>query len=97
MSRRFLGIDRAVIVGTILSAAGRARSAGPSAAENPPPPGWIDPRKSPKEDPNCCRRTPDGQPNFEGQWGQASDIITYSIETRKPNARATRRSAANGR
>jgi hypothetical protein len=55
--------------------------APPPLPKNPPPPGWIDPRHPPKEDPNWKPPlTADGQPSIEGQWQQASDIITYSIE-----------------
>ena len=65
----------------IVAAAARIAAQGPPPPKNPPPPGWIDPRNPPKEDPNFKpSRTPDGQPNIEGQWVQASDIITYSIE-----------------
>ena len=68
--------------GLMLATAARLHAQGPPPApKNPPPPGWIDPRNPPKEDANWNpARTPDGQPNLEGQWGQASDIITYSIE-----------------
>jgi hypothetical protein len=63
-------------VGTTIAAQGP-----PPPPQNPPPPGWIDPRNPPKEDVNWQPpRTPDGQPNIAGQWNQASDIITYSIE-----------------
>src|SRR5215510_12654839 len=72
-----------VVAGAMLSA-GVARIAAqgpPPPPKNPPPPGWIDPRNPPKEDPKWQpSRTPDGQPNIQGQWNQASDIITYSIE-----------------
>jgi hypothetical protein len=65
----------------MMAAAARIAAQGPPPPKNPPPPGWIDPRNPPKEDPNFKpSRTPDGQPNIEGQWVQASDIITYSIE-----------------
>ena len=65
----------------IVAAAARIAAQGPPPPKHPPPPGWIDPRNPPKEDPNFKpSRTPDGQPNIEGQWVQASDIITYSIE-----------------
>lgn len=71
-----------VLTSTIMmAAAARIAAQGPPPPKNPPPPGWIDPRNPPKEDPNFKpSRTPDGQPNIEGQWVQASDIITYSIE-----------------
>ena len=83
MSNRFLGaVIASVLTGTILSVTAVGVAAqGPPPPKNPPPPGWIDPRNPPKEDPNWTPpRTSDGQPNIEGQWGQASDIITYSIE-----------------
>jgi len=84
MSRpSFAPVIASVVAGTILSV-GVARIAAqgpPPPPKNPPPPGWIDPRNPPKEDPNWQPpRTPDGQPNIQGQWNQASDIITYSIE-----------------
>jgi hypothetical protein len=71
-----------VLTGTIMSAtAARIAAQGPPPPKNPPPPGWIDPRNPPKEDPNFTpARKADGQPNIEGRWAQASDIITYSIE-----------------
>ena len=70
------------LIGVMVTAtAARIAAQGPPPPKNPPPPGWIDPRNPPKEDPNFApTRTPDGQPNIEGQWAQASDIITYSIE-----------------
>src|SRR6266849_5840004 len=80
MTRFFLG---GAIAGLILTAAIARVSAqqAPPLPKNPPPPGWIDPRNPPKEDPNWKPpRTADGQPSIEGQWQQASDIITYSIE-----------------
>jgi hypothetical protein len=83
MARLSVGAVMAlVLTGTIMSAtAARIAAQGPPAPKNPPPPGWIDPRNPPKEDPNFKpTRTPDGQPNIEGRWAQASDIITYSIE-----------------
>ena len=83
MARLSVGAVMAlVLTGTIMSAtAARIAAQGPPAPKNPPPPGWIDPRNPPKEDPNFKpARTPDGQPNIEGRWAQASDIITYSIE-----------------
>jgi len=84
MSRRsFAAVIASVVAGAMLSA-GAARIAAqgpPPPPKNPPPPGWIDPRNPPKEDPNWQPpRTADGQPNIQGQWNQASDIITYSIE-----------------
>ena len=84
MSRSsFAAVVASVVAGAMLSA-GAARIAAqgpPPPPKNPPPPGWIDPRHPPKEDPNWQPpRTPDGQPNIQGQWNQASDIITYSIE-----------------
>jgi hypothetical protein len=71
-----------MLAGTILTTAvARVAAQGPPPPRNPPPPGWIDPRNPPQEDPNFKpTKTPDGQPNIEGQWVQASDIITYSIE-----------------
>jgi len=79
----FAAVIASVVAGAMLSA-GVARIAAqgpPPPPKNPPPPGWIDPRNPPKEDPNWQPpRTPDGQPNIQGQWNQASDIITYSIE-----------------
>ena len=83
MARLSVGAVMAlVLTGTIMSAtAARIAAQGPPPPKNPPPPGWIDPRNPPKEDPNFKpARTPDGQPNIEGRWAQASDIITYSIE-----------------
>ena len=75
------GIALALTATIMTAAAARTAAQGPPAPKNPPPPGWIDPRNPPKEDPNFKpKRTPDGQPNIEGQWAQASDIITYSIE-----------------
>ena len=84
MSRpSFAAVIASVVAGAMLSA-GAARIAAqgpPPPPKNPPPPGWIDPRNPPKEDPKWQPpRTPDGQPNIQGQWNQASDIITYSIE-----------------
>jgi hypothetical protein len=72
-----------VLAATLVSAAAARLSAQqpPPPPKAAPPPNWIDPRNPPKEDPNFTPgRTPDGQPNIEGQWAQASDIITYSIE-----------------
>jgi len=83
MARLSVGAVMAlVLTGTIMSAtAARIAAQGPPPPKNPPTPGWIDPRNPPKEDPNFKpARTPDGQPNIEGRWAQASDIITYSIE-----------------
>jgi len=83
MARLSVGAVMAlVLTGTIMSAtAARIAAQGPPPPKNPPPPGWIDPRNPPKEDPNFTpARTRDGQPNIEGRWAQASDIITYSIE-----------------
>jgi hypothetical protein len=84
MTRRSLvRLTASVLAAGLMSAtAARLHAQGPPPApKNPPPPGWIDPRNPPKEDENWNpARTPDGQPNIEGQWGQASDIITYSIE-----------------
>src|SRR6516225_148367 len=85
MIRRFLrSLITLAAAGAILSAAAvhiAAQAKAPPPPKNPPPPGWIDPRNPPKEDPNWQPpRTPDGQPSIEGQWAQASDIITYSIE-----------------
>ena len=83
MVRRFVGPGIALaLTATMLTAtAARIAAQGPPPPRNPPPPGWIDPRNPPKEDPNFKpTRTTDGQPNIEGQWVQASDIITYSIE-----------------
>ena len=75
------GIALLLAVAMMTAAAARTAAQGPPPPKNPPPPGWIDPRNPPKEDPNFKpSRTPDGQPNIEGQWVQASDIITYSIE-----------------
>jgi len=84
MSRpSFAAVIASVVAGAMLSA-GAARIAAqgpPPPPKNPPPPGWVDPRNPPKEDPNWQPpRTADGQPNIQGQWNQASDIITYSIE-----------------
>ena len=83
MARLSVGAVMAlVLTGTIMSAtAARIAAQGPPPPKNPPPPGWIDPRNPPKEDPNFTpARKTDGQPNIEGRWAQASDIITYSIE-----------------
>jgi hypothetical protein len=83
MARLSVGAVMAlVLTGTIMSAtAARIAAQGPPAPKNPPPPGWIDPRNPPREDPNFKPALrPDGQPNIEGRWAQASDIITYSIE-----------------
>src|SRR6476619_5827562 len=84
MSRpSFAAVIASAIAGVMLSAgAARIAAQGPQPPpKNPPPPGWIDPRHPPKEDATWQpRRTRDGQPNIEGHWGQASDIITYSIE-----------------
>ena len=83
MARLSVGaVTALVLTGTIMSAtAARIAAQGPPPPKNPPPPGWIDPRNPPKEDPNFTpARTRDGQPNIEGRWAQASDIITYSIE-----------------
>src|SRR5258705_12670604 len=84
MTRRFVhGVLEVVLVALIVSSGAiqTAAQGPPPPPKNPPPPGWIDPRNPPKEDPNWQPpRTPDGQPNLEGQWNQASDIITYSIE-----------------
>jgi hypothetical protein len=83
MTNRFLGVVIAsILTGLILSTtAVRLAAQAPPPPKAPPPPNWIDPRNPPNEDPNWSpARTPDGQPNIEGQWGQASDIITYSIE-----------------
>ena len=85
MTNRFLRSMMALAVtSAIMSAAAvqiAAQAKAPPPPKNPPPPGWIDPRNPPKEDPNWKPpRTQDGQPNIEGQWAQASDIITYSIE-----------------
>jgi len=75
------GIALLLAVTMMTAAAARTAAQGPPPPKNPPPPGWIDPRNPPKEDPNFKpNRTADGQPNIEGQWAQASDIITYSIE-----------------
>lgn len=87
MSKRFFGSLMAVaVVGAFVSVAAvrvvaQDRSQAPPKPKAAPPPNWIDPRNPPKEDPNWKPPlTPDGQPNIMGQWGQASDIITYSIE-----------------
>ena len=83
MTKRFLGaVMTSMLAGIIMSTtAVRIAAQGPPPPKNPPPPGWIDPRNPPKEDPNWSSvRTADGQPSIEGQWAQASDIITYSIE-----------------
>src|SRR5882762_6300845 len=84
MTRRSLvRVTVSVIAAAIMSATAEriAAQGPPPPPRNPPPPGWIDPRNPPKEDPNWQPpRTRDGQPNLEGQWNQASDIITYSIE-----------------
>ena len=83
MARLSVGAVMAlVLTGTIMSVtAARIAAQGPPPPKNPPPPGWIDPRNPPKEDPNFKPALrPDGQPNIEGRWAQASDIITYSIE-----------------
>ena len=84
MTRRSLvRVTASVLAASLMSAtAARLAAQGPPPPpKNPPPSGWIDPRNPPKEDANWNpARTPDGQPNIEGQWGQASDIITYSIE-----------------
>jgi hypothetical protein len=83
MARLSVGAVMAlVLTGSIMSAtAARIAAQGPPPPKNPPPPGWIDPRNPPKEDPNFKpARRPDGQPDIEGRWAQASDIITYSIE-----------------
>ena len=86
-----------VLTGTIMAATAARLSAQqpPPPPKAAPPPGWIDPRNPPKEDPNFTpARTPDGQPNLEGQWGQASDIITYSIED--PEAERAGHTAISG-
>ena len=83
MVRPSVGAGIALLLTATIMTAAAARTAaqGPPPPKNPPPPGWIDPRNPPTEDPNFTpNRTPDGQPNIEGQWVQASDIITYSIE-----------------
>jgi hypothetical protein len=83
MARLSVGAVMAlVLTGTIMSAtAARIAAQGPPPPKNPPPPGWIDPRNPPREDPNFKpARRADGQPDIEGRWAQASDIITYSIE-----------------
>src|SRR5438552_3411245 len=83
MSRTFVGALIAVILTATIVAVTVVRVAaqGPPPPKNPPPPGWIDPRNPPKEDPNWSPpKTADGQPSIAGQWAQASDIITYSIE-----------------
>src|SRR5262245_54587944 len=83
----------AMLVST--TAARLARQGPPPPPKAAPPPGWIDPRNPPKEDPSWQPpRTPDGQPNMEGQWGQASDIITYSIED--PEAERAGHTAISG-
>jgi len=70
-----------IAIVAIVAAVRLAAQQAPPPPKNPPPPGWIDPRNPPKEDPNWKPpRTADGQPSLEGQWNQASDIITYSIE-----------------
>jgi hypothetical protein len=98
MTRPLLGGVVASVVAAAMLSAGVARIAAqgpPPPPKNPPPPGWIDPRNPPKEDPNWQPpRTPDGQPSIEGQWGQASDIITYSIED--PEAERAGHTAISG-
>jgi len=70
-----------IAIVAIVAAVRLAAQQAPPPPKNPPPAGWIDPRNPPKEDPNWKPpRTADGQPSLEGQWNQASDIITYSIE-----------------
>ena len=86
-----------VLTGTIMAATAARLSAQqpPPPPKAAPPPGWIDPRNPPKEDPSFTpARTRDGQPNLEGQWGQASDIITYSIED--PEAERAGHTAISG-
>src|SRR5436305_1985345 len=84
MTRRSVGMTVTVIGAAMaISMAATRLSAqqAPPPPKNPPPPGWIDPRNPPKEDPTWQPpRTADGQPSLDGQWNQASDIITYSIE-----------------
>jgi len=97
MGKRFVGaVIAAVFLGTILAAgAARVAAQAPPPPKNPPPPGWIDPRNPPKEDPTWTPpRRADGQPNIEGQWAQASDIITYSIED--PEAERAGHTAISG-
>ena len=96
MARLSAGAIAVVLTGIMMSVtAARIVAQGPPPPKAPPPPGWIDPRNPPKEDPNFKpTRTPDGQPNIEGQWGQASDIITYSIED--PEAERAGHTAISG-
>ena len=97
MGKRSVGaVITSVLIGTILAAAAaRVAAQAPPLPKNPPPPGWIDPRNPPKEDPNWTPpRRADGQPSIEGQWAQASDIITYSIED--PEAERAGHTAISG-
>jgi hypothetical protein len=85
MPRLFVGTLMVMVLAATLVSATAARLSAQQAPPPPPkaapPPGWIDPRNPPKEDPTFKpARTSDGQPSIEGQWAQASDIITYSIE-----------------
>src|SRR5438046_916328 len=84
MGRRSVGTAiTLVLTGTIMlvTAARIVAQGPPPPPKAAPPPGWIDPRNPPKEDPKFAPpHTADGQPKIEGEWGQASDIITYSIE-----------------
>jgi len=98
MTRGFLvrGTVSVIAAAMVSSTAVRLAAQGPPPPPKAaPPPGWIDPRNPPKEDPNWQPpRTADGQPNIEGQWGQASDIITYSIED--PEAERAGHTAISG-
>ena len=90
MSKRFIGSFIALLAlvafgltttAHVAAQAPAVKKAPPPPPKAAPPPNWIDPRNPPKEDPNWKPPlTTDGQPNIMGQWGQASDIITYSIE-----------------
>jgi hypothetical protein len=82
MTKKVLGAIASAVAAIVVStSAAHVAAQAPPPPKNPPPPGWIDPRNPPKEDPGY-RPTPttDGQPSIAGQWAQASDIITYSIE-----------------
>jgi hypothetical protein len=89
MSKRFMGSLIALLalvavlftVPAYISAQGQTVRQAPPPPKAAPPPNWIDPRNPPKVDPNWKPpMTKDGHPDLQGQWGQSSDIITYSIE-----------------
>jgi len=83
MRNRFFGVCLAVAaVATSVTVLGQReqQSATPTQV-NAHPPGYVDPRNPPKEDPNYKPpMTAWGEPDFGGAWNGVSDIIHYSIE-----------------